>query len=124
MFSTNEVDLSKAYNLNLSARRGDTFSSVFTVRDENNNAVDLSAYTSAKMQLKETEYSDAVATFTNSGTTYVINLDDLATGIIEVSATILNVTANTYLYDLELRNDTNTETIIYGKFKVVDDITK
>jgi len=117
------TNLSKAYNLNLQARRNDTFTTTITVK-ENGSVVDLSSYTSAKMQLKETELSDSVATFANTGTSYNINISNLSIGEIAVSASTLQVLPNTYIYDLELRNSTQTETIVYGKFYVVDDVTK
>ena len=117
------TNLSKAYNLNLSARRNDTFTTTLLVK-ESSVAVDLSEYTAAKMQLKENENADAAVTFTNTGSTYNINLSNLATGYVTVSASTLNIVSGSYLYDLELRNTTKTQTVVYGKFHVINDITK
>lgn len=118
-----EIDLSKADYVDLKGYQRDSFIWQLTVKDTGGTAVNLSSFTTAKMSLRETEYGDPTVTFHSTGTTHTIKLAGLATGNITVSASTLNITPTTYLYDLQLSSATRTETVAYGKLKVIPDIT-
>ena len=105
--------------------KGDTFTSIIQFTDENTNQpVDLSTYTTAKLQLKETESSEALLTFHSTGATNQIILSGSSLGIITIKTTAgITLTPYSYLYDLQLSNVNTIETIAKGKFKIIQDIT-
>jgi len=119
-----DIFINHTATLDLTAIRNDSLDYTFELLDEENNAVNFSAYTGAKMSLKTDEYSTAVVTFTSTGATYQIDMSQKADGKIRVVAN--NTTAistGVYLYDLELYSTTIRETIVQGKITVVPDIT-
>jgi hypothetical protein len=102
--------------------RGDTFYYNLQVQDQDLNGIDLSEYTSAKMQVRENEYSNPVLTLSSSGNT--IDISNLVAGQIILNAqTSSIINANHYYYDLQLSNNTKVETVMKGKFIVIQDVT-
>jgi len=105
-------------------KRGDSINYTFQVLDKDLNPVNFSGYTSAKMQLKENEFSStAIATFSSTGSTYQIDISQKADGIITIKCDNNTIVAGTYLYDLQLSSSTLTETIVEGSILFEQDIT-
>jgi hypothetical protein len=115
-----DFNISRTQDVNFYLKKGDTFYFDFQVQ-YNDVGVDLSAYTSAKMQVRETELSSAVLTYSSSGGT--INIENLAAGQIIINGSTASIQSNHYYYDLELRNDATVETVISGKFILEHDYT-
>jgi hypothetical protein len=114
-------NISKTANVDFVIPKNDYFYFNCGVLDENDNQVDLSDYTSAKMQVRENEYADPVLTFTSSGGT--IDISNLVAGQIILAQSTSGVVANTYYYDLELKNNTYRQTVMAGRFFVKSDFS-
>jgi hypothetical protein len=114
-----------ATGVNLKHISNDSIDYTFEIVDGDTNApVNFSGYTTARMSLKENEFSAAIVTFHSTGATYQINMTDKAIGKIRIIANnTSSITPNTYLYNLELSNSTTRETIISGVITAVTDIT-
>jgi len=114
-------NVSKTADLPLSIKRGDTFYLNFVVK-MNDVAIDLSAYTFAKMQARESEYSNAVLTYSSSGGT--IDISHLDAGQVIITGDTDSVEAGQYYYDIQLSNDGFIETIVTGTLVVAYDYTR
>ncbi|SKC53429.1 hypothetical protein [Ohtaekwangia koreensis] len=114
-------NISKCADLPLSIKRGDTFYLNFIVK-YNDEAVDLSSYTIAKMQARENEYSSPVLTYSSSGGT--IDISYLNAGQIIINGITDDVPTGQYYYDIELSNDNFIETVVSGKLIIDDDYTR
>ena len=109
-------NISKTAFVNFYIKRGDLFYFNFQVCDENNVPQDLSIYTSAKMQIRESEISNPVLTFTSTGSSPTIIISNLSRGQIIISGATEPVSSNVYHYDLELKKTNNfKETCMSGK---------
>ena len=118
---TTKVNLNNAANVNICARRGDTFTLKANVKDSEGTAVDLTLYT-YKMEVRE--YDDGPLVITSSN----ITISGTAAGVltITISSTNMEVDAGTYVYGLQatLTSDSTVETWFYGMFDVVQDIVE
>jgi hypothetical protein len=113
---------SRCADVQFSIVRGDTFYYNLQVQDQGGNGVDLSTYTSAKMQVRENEYSDPVLTLSSSGGT--IDISNIGAGQIILNSPTESVTnANHYYFDLQLSNNNIIETVMSGKFIFKQDVT-
>jgi len=118
--NTSQVKLDVAKRLDITCRKGDTFSLVINVTDSAGTAVNLSTY-SFKMQVKETDTSS----------TNVISNDDItitgtAAGVLTVtipSTVMTSVSSGLYAYDLQTINVGVTQTWLTGVLKVNEDVT-
>ena len=118
--SVSSVTLDVAKRLDITCRKGDTFSLVINVTDSAGTAVNLSTY-SFKMQVKETDTSS----------TNVISNDDItitgtAAGVLTVtipSTVMTSVSGGLYAYDLQTINVGVTQTWLTGVLKVNEDVT-
>ena len=118
--NTSQVQLDVAKRLDITCRKGDTFSLVINVTDSAGTAVNLSTY-SFKMQVKETDTSS----------TNVISNDDItitgtAAGVLTVnipSTVMTSVSGGLYVYDLQTINAGVTQTWLTGVLKVNEDVT-
>lgn len=121
-----------ATEVNITARKSDSFYLKITLTKADGTAYDFSAYETAQMSIINTN-KDAVRTFKSSeaGTTLpnvagAISLTDSATGILVISVAGGNmiVPKGSYTYKLYIE-DTDPAvdekiTVMYGKFKVND----
>jgi hypothetical protein len=101
----------------------DTINFAFSVLDTTGNICNFSGYTSAKMTLKTTEYSNEVISFSSTGSTYTIDISNRNGGAFTLNCLKLAIPASTYLYDFQLSNSTKRKTIMRGFFPVCQDIT-
>jgi hypothetical protein len=115
------VDLNSAAQVNICARRGDTFVLTSNVKDSDGTAIDLTLYT-YKMEVREYDNGPLIITSSN------INISGTAAGVLTVtiSSTNMQVDAGTYVYGLQatLISDSTVETWLYGTFDVVQDIVQ
>ena len=116
-----QINLDNSTRVDITCRRGDTFTLEFTFTDDAGDAIDLSSYT-WKMDVKETDTSsgDIIAddSFTYSGN----NSGELT---VSATATVMAaVSGGTYVYDLQSTNGGVVKTWVYGIFKVNEDISE
>tara|TARA_R110000824_G_scaffold283089_1_gene471452 strand:- start:343 stop:702 length:360 start_codon:yes stop_codon:yes gene_type:complete len=116
-----QINLDTSTRVDITCRKGDTFSLEFTFTDSSGVAINLTGYT-WKMDVKETDTSsgDIIAddSFTYSGT---------AAGLLTVTATastMAGVTGGLYVYDLQSTTGGSVKTWIYGLFTINEDISE
>lgn len=125
MDSSTSVNLDVAKRLDLTCRKGDTFSLSMSVTDATGASVDFSVYTDIKMQVRPTVDDDVASPILEFD--YPTDYDTSVVGQLEISksATAMSaVAAGMYVYDLQLTDAVGkTITWFYGLFKVNDDIS-
>jgi len=116
-----QINLDNASRVDITCRRGDTFTLEFTFSDDAGAAIDLTSYT-WKMDVKETDTSsgDIIAdnSFTYSGT---------ALGVLTITATaavMAAVEGGLYVYDLQSNSSGSVKTWVYGLFKINEDVSE
>lgn len=114
-----------AGQLNLTVRRGDTFTRTFTWRNSAGTPYNLTGYT-AKLQLRTAPDAEVIHTFENSYFTFD-GVNGSVTFTIPASETAA-FTWSVLSYDLELRNPLVSpafvKTLIAGEIRCVKDITQ
>lgn len=119
-FSSVNLDTSK--RVDITCRKGDTFTLVVTFTDANGDALDLSSGYDWKMDVKDsdTASSDIIA---DSSFAYSGNSSGELT--ISASATVMAaVSSGTYVYDLQSSVSGVVKTWLYGIFKINEDISE
>ena len=116
-----QINLDNATRVDITCRKGDTFTLEFTFTDNDGDAIDLTGY-AWKMDVKETDTSssDIIAddSFTYSGTN---------AGVLTITATasvMAGVSGGLYVYDLQSTNSGTVKTWVYGLFKVNEDVSE
>ena len=116
-----KINLDNSTRVDITCRRGDTFTLEFTFSDDAGAAIDLTSYT-WKMDVKETDTSsgDIIAdnSFTYSGT---------ALGVLTITATaavMAAVEGGLYVYDLQSNSSGSVKTWVYGLFKINEDVSE
>tara|TARA_R110002111_G_scaffold175778_3_gene241340 strand:+ start:353 stop:712 length:360 start_codon:yes stop_codon:yes gene_type:complete len=116
-----QINLDTSTRVDITCRKGDTFSLEFTFKDSAGVAINLTGYT-WKMDVKETDTSSgdiiADSSFTYSGT---------AAGLLTVTATaatMAGVIGGLYVYDLQSTTGGAVKTWIYGLFTINEDISE
>lgn len=119
-FSSVNLDTSK--RVDITCRKGDTFTLIVTFTDANGDALDLSSGYDWKMDVKDsdTASSDIIA---DSSFAYSGNSSGELT--ISASATVMAaVSSGTYVYDLQSSVAGVVKTWLYGIFKINEDISE
>jgi len=116
-----QINLDSATRVDITCRKGDTFTLEFTFTDSDGDAIDISSY-SWKMDVKETDTSSsdiiADASFTYTGN---------SSGKLTVTATaavMAGVSGGLYVYDLQSTNSGVVKTWVYGLFKINEDVSE
>lgn len=104
-------------------KKGDTLYTNF-VYYRNGEAVNLSGYTSAIAQFRQTELSDSVLNLSSSGGT--IDISNLAAGQIILNSPTTGVNAGQYYFDVQLKDDVNniTSTVRSGRITFIEDYAR
>lgn len=115
------VNMNNAAQVNICARRGDTFVLKSNVKDSDGTAIDLTLYT-YKMEVRE--YDDGPVVIASTDIT--ISGTNVGVLTVTISSTNMQVDAGTYVYGLQatLTSDSTVETWLYGTFDVVQDIVQ
>jgi hypothetical protein len=113
--------MNNAAQVNICARRGDTFQLDAQVKDSNGTALNLTLYT-YKMEVRE--YDDGPLIIPSTDIT--ISGTNVGALTISISATDMQVEPGTYVYGLQatLISDGSVDTWFYGTFDVVQDIVQ
>ena len=116
------INLDTSQRVDITCRKGDTFSLIVTFTDADGDALDLSSGYDWKMDVKDTDTSssDIIAddSFSYSG-----NSSGQLT-ITASAATMASVTSGTYVYDLQSSVAGVVKTWLYGIFKINEDISE
>lgn len=104
--------------------QGDTFDLVLTWRQSNSDPVDLSGYTAVAQLRASADSEDVVLEMTTDDDTIVLGGVD-GTITFNVSAVdMAAVPAGSYKYDLEMVSGDTVKKLLYGKFKVLAEVTR
>lgn len=126
-------------NINITARKNDSFYLEATLTNDDDTVFDLTSYTSVVLEIKKSS-GTLVKTITNAGTassdtTEILKSQtitkDTTNGIIKidvpyttnVSGTVytnMNLLVGSYDYTLKISSSTELHTVMHGKFKIVD----
>jgi len=113
------VNLDIAQRLDITCRKGDTFTLTLNFKDSSGTAINLTTYT-FKLDVKDaTNDSDIIAD-------NVFNYTGGSDGQLVISATSseMNVNSGVYIYDLQTLSGSGTVTTwLYGTFTINDDVT-
>jgi hypothetical protein len=117
----NKINLDTSQRVDITCRKGDTFTVSFTFKDGDGVPIDTSGYT-WKLDVKETDTStpDIIpdASFTYTGTNQ---------GVLTITApasTMATVDGGIYVYDLQSDQSGVVKTWLYGVFKVNEDVSE
>jgi len=132
-----KVNLDIAEKLDITCRKGDTFSLQLTLKDSSGTALTLStsAYeflmqvkSSSRSRSKERDLiigSASKGRVNPEGLNFSFTTDDSGNLTISASSDIMKkVSTGRYVYDLQQTVDTVSTTILEGRFTVKDDISK
>lgn len=98
---------------------GDTFNTVFTIKDSNGAAIDLTTYT-ATMQIRSMNGSAVKSLTVGSGITITGNLGKIAATISAADSKLLPV--GRMNWQLQIENYGTVRTIIGGSFTTTEDL--
>ena len=130
------LNLDKSQRVDIVCKRGDTFKMNVLIQDDEGNATDISAYT-FHMEVRYTDTDDAtsaqpteggfiLSSGSGSSTISVDATTDGANGNVSFTITNTNmqIASGLYVYDIQMTNtESIVETILYGVFKVNEDVT-
>ena len=116
------VNLDTAKRVDITCRKGDTFTLIVTFKDASGDAIDLSSGYQWKMDVKDTDTSssDIIA---DDSFSYAGNSSGELT-ISSSAVTMAAVTSGTYVYDLQSSVAGVVKTWLYGIFKINEDISE
>lgn len=111
-----------ATKYNIQIDQGSTFSHNFVLKDASNTVIDISGY-SSRGQIRA-EYTDA-----NADINLTTLITDAANGVVNISLTSAqtkDLTAQRYVYDVELINTTDDSVtrVVQGNVHVYPEATK
>lgn len=130
----NKVNLDISEKLNITCRKGDTFSMTITLKDSEGNPLSLvddeyeflmqvRTYKSQGGELIMGTIASAAQQVTNENFTFSTDNDGNVT-ITAADSVMRNVPAGRYVYDLQQMVNSETTTLLEGSFVVNDDISK
>jgi hypothetical protein len=120
------VNLDISSRLDITCRKNDTFSLDLNVKDASGTAIDLSLY-EFKMEVRSSTDDSGTPVVASANVTATKNADSTTGKLnLKVSATNMNITAGTYVYDLQttlLASPNTVQTWLFGTFTVNEDVT-
>lgn len=125
------VNLDIAKRVDITCRRGDTFSLEFIVKDADGVALNVTTpgtYT-FKMEVRETDTTTGTATIATTGdTSNGFNILGSSEGVVTVTSAashMATVASGLYVYDLQATkvDDSSVQTWFYGIFKINEDVS-
>lgn len=123
------INLDIANRVDITTRRGDTFTLELTFNDEDGIPIDLSSGYEWMMQVRE---ADTSTTALIDGDSNDDNANDFGftgtnTGLLTItasSATMASIEGGLYVYDLQSSQGATVITWMYGIFKVNEDVSE
>ena len=114
------VNLDIAQRLDITCRKGDTFTLTLNITDSAGTAITLTPY-SFQMEVRDSA-TDAIIIPT---TDFTFTKDaDATAGKLNITVAAADMTATgSYIYDLETTLTSDVQTWLYGVFTINDDVT-
>ena len=122
MATSVNLDISK--RVDITCRKGDSFSLEMMISDADGVGIDLAQYT-FKMEVRETDTSSVFLLSSINDDFQFYNNANGAEGALEIvaSSTAMEVESGLYVYDIQATTGTQVTTWFYGIFKINEDIT-
>ena len=121
-----QLNLDRSQRVDIVCREGDTFTLNLELKDDLGVAIDVTGHTF----LMQVRVSDEDETLTDASADVpllmTVDLTDASDGLVKFSKTAANmkdVSSGLYVYDISQNNTSTEETILYGTFKVNEDIS-
>lgn len=120
------INLDIAKRLDITCRKGDTFSLEFVIRDADGSPLNLKSpenYT-FRMQVRTSDDGDLVISTEENGFSIVGN-ENGSVSVLASSSVMDSVPSGIFVYDFEATNvsSSNVQTWFFGVFKINDDVT-
>lgn len=115
------INLDIAKRVDITCRKGDTFSVALTFTQENGDDMDVSNH-AFKMAVKETDTSvgDVIST-----SEFIYSVDPANVLTIQCQYDVMeSKSAGIYVYDLQSKEGSIVRTWIYGVFKINEDVSE
>lgn len=121
-----QLNLDRSQRVDIVCRKGDTFTLNLELKDEAGVAINIAGHTFL-MQVRTSD-DDASATDASADVPLLMTatLTDASAGLVTFSKTAADmklVSSGLYVYDISQNNTSTEETILYGTFKVNEDIS-
>ena len=116
-----QINLDSATRVDVTCRKGDTFTLEFTFSDDAGDAINLTGY-AWKMDVKETDTSSSDIIADNS-----FSYTGTSAGVLTITASaavMAAVSGGLYVYDLQSTNSGVVKTWVYGIFKINEDVSE
>lgn len=123
------INLDIANRVDITTRKGDTFTLELTFKDENGAVIDLSSGYEWMMQVRETDTSSATLLDgdSNDETANDFGFTGDNNGLLTITAsatTMAGIDGGIYVYDLQSSQGAVVVTWMYGIFKVNEDVSE
>jgi len=115
------INLDIAKRVDITCRKGDTFSISLTFTDANGDEMDVSSH-AFKMVVKETDTS-ASDIISASDFTFSVDPSNVVEVVCQYNV-MEAVEAGVYVYDLQSKDGNLVRTWIYGVFKINEDVSQ
>ncbi|MGC4020987.1 MAG: hypothetical protein QM734_03140 [Cyclobacteriaceae bacterium] len=96
----------------------------FQVLGDDNQPYSFSGFTAAKMTIRNNETSNEIISFSNTGTSYQIDISDKDDGYFILKCNSFQIPSGGYLFDFEVSNATQKQYVMGGKIIVKQNITQ
>ena len=122
-----QLNLDRSQRVDIVCRKGDTFTLNLELKDEAGVAINLTGHTfSMQVRTSEDENSSAAGGTADVPLAMTVTDTDFSAGLVKFSKTAAEmkpVSSGLYVYDISQNNTSTEETILYGTFKVNEDIS-
>ena len=123
------INLDIANRVDITTRKGDTFTLELTFKDEDGVVIDLSSGYEWMMQVRETDTSSATLLDgdSNDNTANDFGFTGDNNGLLTITAsasTMAGIDGGIYVYDLQSSQGATVITWMYGIFKVNEDVSE
>jgi len=123
------INLDIANRVDITTRKGDTFTLELTFKDEDGVVIDLSSGYEWMMQVRETDTSSAVLFDgdSNDDSANDFGFTGTNTGLLTITAsaaTMAAIDGGIYVYDLQSSQGATVITWMYGIFKINEDVSE
>ena len=127
-----KINLDTSQRVDITCRKGDTFSLRLTVTDAD-DAANFEAGHIFRMEVRDSDTGDPVANTADPAVNFTITVtaddDDVTAKYVDLTLsadTMKTMPSGLYVYDVEQKTDDSTpvvSTLIYGTLKINEDIT-
>lgn len=121
-----QINLDRSQRVDIVCRKGDTFTLNLELKDDLGVAIDVTSHTFLMQVRVSDEDSTATTASTDVPLLMAVDLTDASDGLVKFSkaaANMKDVSSGLYVYDISQNKTSTEETILYGTFKVNEDIS-